>query len=333
MTALRLPFRLPSSVGALPLSGPVLLVGVLLLAGCDAGEVPAGPSPSSSASVRVSASFTSAAADMHGTQAAFEAAESVRVRLLRSRDETTVVDRVVDFDPSATTTEISLRVSLDRESEDFLLDLQLLTGGDAVFRGQDLLTLEAGRTTEANVTLEPVPDQLALPVELPVLTALGETLQLDGAVLFVTGDTIPDASPSWSSLDPEVATASANGEVVAQGEGQARIVAAYEVLADTLIVTVEQLVADVVVEPDFASIEVGEVFQFEARVEDANGNELSGRTVTWSSTNADVATVDQTGLARGEADGSAGIRAEVEGVIGSATLRVTGQIVEGVTPP
>jgi hypothetical protein len=259
---------------------------------------------------------------MHGTAAAFEATETVRVQLVRSRDEAFVVDRVVDFDPSATTTEITLRVSLDRESEDYFLNLWLRTGGDAVFRGQDLLTLEAGRTTEADVTLEPVPDQLALPVELPTLTALGDTLQLDGAVLFVTGDTIPDANPSWSSLDPEIATASADGEVVAQGQGEARIVATYEVLSDTLIVTVEPLVADVVVEPDFASIEVGEVFQFDARVEDANGNELTGRTVTWSSTNADVATVDQTGLARGESDGSAGIRAEVDGVTGSATLRV-----------
>lgn len=319
---------------ALRLPGPVLLVAALLLAGCDAGEVPAGPSPSSSASVRVSASFTSAAADMHGTAAAFEATEAVRVRLVRSRDEATVVDRVVDFDPSAARTEISLRISLDRESEDFLLDLRLLTGGDAVFRGQDLLTLEAGRTTEADVPLEPVPDRLALPVELPTLTALGDTLQLDGAVLFVTGDTIPDANPTWSSLDPEIATASADGEVVAQGEGEARIVATYEVLADTLIVTVEPLVANVVVEPDFASIEVGEVFQFSARVEDANGNELTGRTVTWSSTNTDVATVDQTGLASGENAGSAGIRAEVDGVTGSATLRVTQPATIGsVRPP
>lgn len=308
---------------SLPLIGPVLLVGALLLVGCDAGQVPAEPSTSSTANVRVGASITSAAADMHGTEAAFEATETVRVQLVRSRDEAFVVDRVVDFDPSATTTEISLRVSLDRESEDFFLNLWLLTGGDPVFRGQDLLTLEAGRTTEADVTLEPVPDQLALPVELPTLTALGETLQLDGAVLFVTGDTIPDANPSWSSLDPEIATASADGEVVAQGQGEARIVATYEALADTLIVTVEPLVANVVVEPDFASIEEGEVFQFDARVEDANGNELTGRTVTWSSTNADVATVDQTGLARGENAGSAGIRAGVEGVTGSATLRVT----------
>lgn len=318
---------------SLSLPGPVLLVGALFLVGCDAGQDPAGPSTSSSASVRVSASFTSAAADMHGTAAAFEATETVRIRLVRSRDEATVVDREIDFDPSATTTEISLRVSLDRESEDFLLDLQLLTGGDAVFRGQDLLTLEAGRTTESDVTLEPVPDRLALPVELPVLTALGDTLQLDGAVLFVTGDTIPDANPSWSSLDPEVATASADGEVVAQSDGEARIVATYEVLADTLVVTVQPLVASVVVEPDFASIEVGEVFQFEAFVEDANGNELTGRTVTWSSTNADVATVDQTGLARGENAGSAGIRAEVDGVTGSATLRVTQPLSVGSVRP
>lgn len=273
---------------------------------------------------------------MHGAEAAFEATETVRVRLFRSRDEAIVVDRVVDFDPSATTTEISLRVSLDRESEDFLLDLQLLTGGDAVFRGQDLLTLEAGRTTDSQVTLEPVPDQLALPVDLPTLTALGDTLQLDGAVLFVTGDTIPDANPSWSSLDPEIATAGADGEVVAQGQGEARIVATYEVLADTLIVTVEPQVASVVVEPGFASIEEGEVFQFSARVEDANGNELTGRPITWSSTNGDVATVDQTGLASGENAGSAGIRAEVEGVTGGATLRVTTRItgtIGSVSPP
>lgn len=304
-----------------------LVAGAALLSGCDAGRETTGPPGREAATVRAAASFPSASASMHGLTQAYDATDSVRIQLQRLPEEAIVLDRFFDFDPAAASTDVSVRVSLDEESEDFFFSMWLYAGSDAVFRGADPVTLEAGRTTSVNVLLEPVPDRLGLPIDLPPITALGDTLQLEGAVLFATGDTIPDALPTWSSLDPEVATATSDGEVVARSEGEARIVASYGGITDTVTVVVDPAVARVIVSPGFASVLVGEDQQFEATLEDANGNVLTGRAITWSSSDPSVATVDGTGLATGESTGSTSIRAEAEGVTGGATLRVTIQII------
>lgn len=332
--ARRRPDRSGSRRGFRVATGAALLGAALVLAGCDAGQEATGPSGQDAATVRVAASLPAASASMHGAAQAYEATDRLRVQLQRLPEEELVVDRFFDFDPSAPSTEVSVRISLEEEAEDFFFSMRLLADGETVFRGSDPVTLEAGRTTSVDVVLEPVPDRLALPVEVATLTALGDTVELDGAVLFATGDTIPDAIPTWSSLDPEIATASSDGIVVAQSEGEARIVAAYAALTDTVTVVVDPAVANVVVEPNFASIQTRETFQFSARVEDANGNSLTGRTVTWASSNTTVATIDQTGLARADTvAGSTTITAESEGVPGTATLRVTDpQAIGDVTP-
>ncbi len=68
-------------------------------------------------------------------------------------------------------------------------------------------------------------------------------------------------------------------------------------------------VAAVVVSPASATIAVGSTASLGATPEDANGNPLSGRAVTWSSDNTATATVNASGLVRGEAAGAATITA------------------------
>ena len=55
-------------------------------------------------------------------------------------------------------------------------------------------------------------------------------------------------------------------------------------------------VASVEVSPDPASVAVGGTVQLSAALQDAGGEPLSGRTVTWTTDNAQVATVSATGL-------------------------------------
>jgi uncharacterized protein YjdB len=81
-------------------------------------------------------------------------------------------------------------------------------------------------------------------------------------------------------------------------------------------------VADVVVTPDAANIRVGAEEEFNARVLDGSGNELS-RQVSWSVANSQLATVDGSGLVRGVAPGETQVIARVEGREGAATIRVT----------
>src|SRR5205085_1248615 len=83
-------------------------------------------------------------------------------------------------------------------------------------------------------------------------------------------------------------------------------------------------VASVSVTPASATISAGQSAQLTATPQDANGNPLSGRTVTWSSSNTSVAVADVNGKVTGVAPGSATITATSEGQSGTATVTVTG---------
>ena len=84
----------------------------------------------------------------------------------------------------------------------------------------------------------------------------------------------------------------------------------------------EGVVARLEVTPPEATINVGETQQFAATMYDLHGNVVTGPTVTWSTSDQAVATVDQTGLATGTGAGSATIGASAAGVDGSALLTV-----------
>ena len=63
--------------------------------------------------------------------------------------------------------------------------------------------------------------------------------------------------------------------------------------------------------------------QLTATLKDASGNTLSGRTVTWSSSNTSVATVSSSGLVSAVTPGSATVTAASEGKTGTASITVT----------
>jgi hypothetical protein len=71
-----------------------------------------------------------------------------------------------------------------------------------------------------------------------------------------------------------------------------------------------------------ASIEVGATTTATATLRDAANNIVSGRTVSWTSSNTAVATVNASGLVATRAAGTAQIMATSEGVSGSASLTV-----------
>ena len=76
------------------------------------------------------------------------------------------------------------------------------------------------------------------------------------------------------------------------------------------------------VTPANASILASETVQLSATPRDAQGNALSGRAVTWRSSNTSAATVSSTGLVTGVAAGSPTITATSEGIDGSASVTV-----------
>src|SRR2546426_1256363 len=83
------------------------------------------------------------------------------------------------------------------------------------------------------------------------------------------------------------------------------------------------VVASVTVAPPSDTVIVGETTQLTATVKDAAGHVLTDRVVTWSSSNAGVATISSTGLVTGvTANAVTVITATSEGVSGSATITV-----------
>ena len=83
-------------------------------------------------------------------------------------------------------------------------------------------------------------------------------------------------------------------------------------------------VASVSVAQAIATVAVGATSQHTATLRDARNNVLTGRTVTWSSSNSQVATVSATGLVTGVAGGGpVMITALSEGKTGSATITVS----------
>ena len=88
-------------------------------------------------------------------------------------------------------------------------------------------------------------------------------------------------------------------------------------------------VATVTVSPSSATVGAGQVLQLAAILKDANGNTLTGRTVTWSSNELSVATVSPSGLVSGLLAGTATITATSEGRSGTATVTVVASLPSG----
>ena len=81
---------------------------------------------------------------------------------------------------------------------------------------------------------------------------------------------------------------------------------------------------------------LGASVQLSAEVRDQNGEVVAGTTVTWNSSNASVATVDQSGLVMAVGDGTAVIAASVNqgsGATGTAIVTVTQSIVSVEVSP
>ena len=85
------------------------------------------------------------------------------------------------------------------------------------------------------------------------------------------------------------------------------------------------------VTPSDAEITLGQNVQLAASLADAYGNAASGRTVTWASSQATVATVDSTGLETGVAVGNASITASAEGKTGLVSVHVKAALPEVYT--
>ena len=130
------------------------------------------------------------------------------------------------------------------------------------------------------------------------------------------------ASVSWSTSGGSIA---GNGSYTADtvsGDFLVTAASAQSGVSGTSRVRVRK-VKTVTVSPPTATVALGQTVQLTATLRDASGNVLTGRTVTWSSSNLAVATVSGSGLVTAGAVASqATITATSEGQSGTATVTV-----------
>jgi hypothetical protein len=146
------------------------------------------------------------------------------------------------------------------------------------------------------------------------LLALNAQLPLQALVQDQSGNLIPDVSVTWTVENPAIASVSPAGVVTGLALGTTQIAANAFGKSGIATVTVTRTpVASVVVRPNSATGAIGSKTQLTATTYDASLNVLTGRGITWTTSNAAVATVDATGLVTAKTPGTATITATSEG--------------------
>lgn len=132
---------------------------------------------------------------------------------------------------------------------------------------------------------------------------VGETRDLKAEVTPSTAK----QDTSWSSSDEEIATVDSNGKVEAVAEGEATIIATADGVkgAATVNVTVPVVnVESVELSPNSVDLEVDETQELEATVKPSDADDKS---VSFSSNDEEVATVDSDGVVTAVSEGEATI--------------------------
>lgn len=152
---------------------------------------------------------------------------------------------------------------------------------------------------------------------------VGQTTTATAVARDASGGTISGRTTTWTSSATGVATVDANGTVTAVAAGTANITATVDNVSGSASLTVAPVpVASVTVTLNAAALSVGQTTQATAVTRDAANNVLTGRNVTWSSSNTGVATVSLSGLVTAVSEGTATISATAEGRTGQAALVV-----------
>jgi hypothetical protein len=152
--------------------------------------------------------------------------------------------------------------------------------------------------------------------------SVGEAVTLSAVVRQGDGNPIDGVSVDWRSTNPAVATVSTQGRVVAVAAGTASIRASFAGVTGVYGITVRPPVATVTLSPTAATLGIGSTQQLTATLRDASSTVLTGRTITWSSSNTAVAAVSATGLVTAGTAGTATVTATSEGRSGTATITV-----------
>ncbi|MGQ0643797.1 MAG: Ig-like domain-containing protein [Gemmatimonadaceae bacterium] len=200
----------------------------------------------------------------------------------------------------------------------------LASGTTAIAAKIDGVTGYEGLTISA---LAPLPVHTVQLTVSPNTINTGQTASSAVVLRDSLGKTLTGLTVGWSSSKNTVASVGLGGVITGVSAGSAVITATSQGKSGTAGVTVNGSttvpVASVTVAAGSTSLTVGQTTQATATTKDASGNVLTGRPITWSSSNPSAATVSATGLVTAVAAGSTQILATSGGQTGSLSMTVT----------
>lgn len=208
---------------------------------------------------------------------------------------------------------------------------------NGVSQGTVMITARSNSNTNVTDTctvtvIDETVEVLEIAVMPKTLTiALGEAR---GLSVSVKPENATDKSVIWSSSNSAVASVNGSGVVIGQSDGTATITARSNSntnITDTCTVTVtseEIEVTGVTVSPEAITVAVGLSHALWANVEPENATD---RSVSWSSGNSEIATVNSAGIVNAVSKGTATITARSNSnETAAGTCEVT--VIEGSTP-
>jgi uncharacterized protein YjdB len=189
-----------------------------------------------------------------------------------------------------------------------------------------------GKSATTAVTVNPRTPNAVIITPAQLLVQEGDTAALSVQVLDNLGQPLPNSAVTFSTSDAAVATVSSSGVVTGVLPGKATVSATSGGKTGAAEVTVTATpVATVVVTPAQPSILQGRSVALTAQALNANGQPLTGRTVSWSSSTPTIADVTVSGFVTGVSVGSTVIFASIDGVLGWANVTVVPTPVAAVT--
>jgi len=182
-----------------------------------------------------------------------------------------------------------------------------------------------GVTGEATVTVTPVPVATVTVSLAESFIVVGATTPATATLKDAHGNVLVGRTIVWSSANLAVASVAQTGLVIGvSAGGPVTITATSEGISGGAQVTVTPVPVSGVTVSLASSLIIGASTPATATLKDARGNVLVGRTIVWTTTNAAVASVAETGLVTGvSAGGPVMITATSEGMSGGAQVTVT----------
>ena len=196
----------------------------------------------------------------------------------------------------------------------------------AIKVGKVTITAKAGdKTATCEVTVNPVPVSGITLNKTSVELLEGETITLKATI---EPSNATDKTVTWSTSDALIATVDNNGVVKAIKVGKVTITAKAGDKTATCEVTVKPVpVSGITLDKTAAELVEGENLTIVATVSPDNATD---KTVTWSTSDASIATVDNNGVVKAIKAGKVTITAEAGGLAATCEITVVGKETDGI---